>query len=586
MTALFLALAGLAVQAATPQASSQADSAAGLRTAARQAEVRYERLVRRTAPVRMGGFDGSSCDEIVGRFCVRYDAPGDPPLPSGPEPPELTDARRAAIEALRAAFSLLPGDFDTAAPLVRYLIEDHRPDEAIPAAGLYAAVSADSVRGPLLEGFALHAAARTKDALASFAAALARMPERERERYDRLDWLLERDDRKAYSDLDSVARQHFERRFWRFSDPLYLTPGNEALAEHLARHVWSRILEDAPVVYGMQSWGSDLEQLTVRFGMPVARTRIPGRVGADESIVDHFDPNQLAYTPESVSAGVPPTPLPGHPWELDRKRTRAGYEARIASAVHYLPHQVSRFPGPEGTRIRFDAAFADSLFDGADPVETGFWLLDTVGSEVDRRIRRVPAGSDTVRFSVETDAGPGQWVYALEVLDSADEVAGRARYSVDIDSIRTGPALSDPVILRPFRGTPRPGTRSDPAFQPVADLTFALRDTIGVWVEATGLTAGNEASLRLSLQPASRANLPSRVLGWIGRRIGLASPHEPVFVEWTARADAEGRIRFAFELPPQEIDAGNHVLVARLTETGHDDAVESRRVIRYVDRPR
>ncbi len=586
MTALVLALAALSVQAVAREPASRADSAAAVRGAARHAEVRYERLVRRTAPVRMGGFDGSACDEIVGRFCVRYDAPGDPPVPSGPEPAELTDARRSAIEALRAAFSLLPGDFDTAAPLVRYLIEDRRAEEAIPAARLYAAVSADSVRGPLLEGFALHAAARTEDALAAFEAALARMPEAERERYDRLDWILERDDRKLYSDLDAAGRRRFEQRFWQLSDPLYLTPGNEARAEHLARHVWSRILEDAPVVYGMQSWGSDLDQLTVRFGMPVARTRIPGRPGADESIVDHFDPNQLAYTPESVSDGVPPTPLPGQPWELDRKRTRAGYQARIATAVHYLPHQVSRFPGPDGTRVRFDAAFADSLFDGDNPVETGFWLFDSLGSELDHRIRRIPAGADTVRFSFEADPGPGVWVYSLEALDSADAVAGRARYSLDIDSLRSGPELSDPVILRPFRGAPRPATRYDPAFRPVADLTFALRDTIGVWVEAAGLTPGNEATLRLSLQPASRGNLPSRLLGWIGRRVGLASPREPVFVEWTAVAGEDGGIRFAFELPPQEIDAGNHVLTARLTEAGHDDAVESRRIIRYVDRAR
>jgi hypothetical protein len=223
------------------------------------------------------------------------------------------------------------------------------------------------------------------------------------------------------------------------------------------------------------------------------------------------------------------------------------------------------------------------LFDAGNPVEIGFWLLDTLGLATDGRSRWVRDAEDTVRFSFEADAAPGAWVYALEALDSADSVAGRARYAIDIDPVLPGPVLSDPVILRPFRQIQRPERRSDPGFRPVADLTFSLRDTLGVWVEAAGLTPGARARLRLSLQRANRSNLPSRLLGWIGRRIGLASPPEPVFVEWAAVAGPDGRMTFAFELPPQSVDEGTHVLIARLTEVTNGLAAESRRIIRYAD---
>ena len=73
--------------------------AGGEEVLARRAEARYESLVRRLAPLRLGGF-GSGCDEIVGRYCIRYDSPADELPASEPEPAELTDARRDAIEAL------------------------------------------------------------------------------------------------------------------------------------------------------------------------------------------------------------------------------------------------------------------------------------------------------------------------------------------------------------------------------------------------------------------------------------------------------------------------------------------------------
>ncbi|MCI0432446.1 MAG: hypothetical protein L0271_02180, partial [Gemmatimonadetes bacterium] len=362
MTALAWLL--VAVQAVPSQGLASADSIRKLRETARRAEVRFERLARSMAPVRMGGSDGSRCDERIGRFCLIYDS-GRLPDPA-PEPMAVTEARRTAIEALRHAFSHLPGDFETAGPLIRYLIEDDRADEAVPAARLFFAESRDSIWGPLLVGFALHAAQRDTAATRFFDLALPRLDEKERARIADVEWLLGHPDRGAYRRLDAPAKHAFRQRLWRLSDPLYLTPGNERANEHIARHVWSRILAHTPIVHDMVRWGDDLEQLTVRYGIPSSRTRSPGWGLTEGSLTEHYDPDQLAWVPEDLlTRGPNRTPPPGEPWELDAKRNRSGYAPATLRRLRPLRHQVSRFPHGRSWILRVDAAF------GGDSAATG-----------------------------------------------------------------------------------------------------------------------------------------------------------------------------------------------------------------------
>ncbi len=299
------------------------DSLEEIRSVARRAEASFERLARRMAPVRLGGSDGSRCDEIVGRFCLIYDS-GSLPEPE-PEPGRVIDARRAAIEALRHAFSYLPADFETAAPLVRYLVEDERAVEAVSAARMFALVTSDSIWGPLLLGFALHAAGNDTAAAQQFDAALGRIEQEEADHIRDVECLLGAGDRARYDDLDEGAQRGFEARLWALADPLYLTPGNERRNEHISRHVWSRILARTPIVTDMVRWGSDLEQLTVRYGTPTSRTRSPGVGLREGGLTEHYGPDQLAYVPEDLlTRGYPPTPLPDAPWELANTHSRSG----------------------------------------------------------------------------------------------------------------------------------------------------------------------------------------------------------------------------------------------------------------------
>ena len=192
-----------------------------------------------------------------------------------------------------------------------------------------------------------------------FEVVLPRLHDRDRERIRDLDWVLEGPDRSAYARLAETEALDFQRRFWILADPLFLTPGNESWAEHVSRHVWSRILARAPVVGDMVRWGEDLEQLTVRYGVPVARTRTPGTMSREGTLVEHYDPDQLVFTPpELLSRGLPPTPLPGRPWELDRRRARSGFAPGTVSRVVALDHQVTRFPVHDGVLLRLDGRVA------------------------------------------------------------------------------------------------------------------------------------------------------------------------------------------------------------------------------------
>jgi hypothetical protein len=132
----------LVIQTAALPAPLPSDSVEALRRAAERAEREYEILLRRLAPEsRSWGGSSGHCDEIVGRFCLRFGTGRPPPL--APEPEGVDNARSHAVETLRAAFSADPGDAHIAGVLVRFLVEDRRAQEAVSAARSFACATED-----------------------------------------------------------------------------------------------------------------------------------------------------------------------------------------------------------------------------------------------------------------------------------------------------------------------------------------------------------------------------------------------------------------------------------------------------------
>jgi hypothetical protein len=581
---MLAALAGSLVLALTaqlgPPPQLPRDSVEKLRREARRAEAEFERLSRSLVPVRWSG-GGTDCDEIVGRFCLTYDS-GRPPEPDA-EHGRVVDARRTAIEALRAAFSWMPADFATAAPLVRYLVEDRRPAEALSAARLYAIESGDSIWSPQLLAFAAHAAGDDTTAERLFDEVLPRLSQRDQERVQDIAWLLEASDRGLYGKLEAAQRRSFERRFWKLADPLYLTPGNESRSEHFARHVWSRVLERAPVVAGMLSWGPDMEQLTVRYGVPVGRTRSPATITHEGSLMEHFDPDQLAYTPiELLRRGPPPVPLPGRPWELDRKRSRFGYAPETLRRVVALAHQATVLPDGQGVVLRVDGRMVmDSAARGAAEVETALFVLDSELRPVRAERGHASVVSDTARFWFETRLPRGSWLYSLEALEAHSRLGGRARYFLDDETLPGPLRVSDPLISQPWSPGQLPPDRGHPSLRPRADLVISPADTLGFYAEAQGLTAAGSFVVRLALEPASRASLPGRLVRWLGGRIGLGRTDRATRLQWTSQADPDGRAVLALEVRPAGRPDGDYVLILDITDAATGATAGSRRVIRF-----
>jgi hypothetical protein len=569
----------LLLQASAPSP----DSVSALRKAARRAEAEFERLARQLAPVKFSSMDGTQCDEIVGRFCLRYDV-GEMPAPPE-EPSRVTLARRLAIEALRHAFSYKAEELATSGPLVRYLVEDGRAQEGASAARTFAALSGDSIWGPLLLGFALHATQDDTAAERLFAEGLSRMPAKERRRIEDVEWLISYDDRRRYKKLEPARRADFHTALWAFSDPLYLTPGNERSNEHIARHIWSRVLELAPLVGEMTRWGHDLLELTVRYGTPSARTRSPGTVGRSSGLVEHFDPHQLAYVPEDLlTRGPPPTPLPGETWTLENPRTRSGHAPRTVRKLVPLTHQITRFPQGDSAILRVDAAMTLDGEAARDSVLTGFWVLAPGGRRI-RELRGTGTPSrDTVRFSFETALSAGEYVYSAEGLEPQSRYGSRARYATDIPFATGGLRLSDPLIAEPFRTGALPARRSDPVLRPRASLAFQAGDTIGLYAESRGFSAtsiGRAAyRVELSLRRADRSSLPSRLVSWLGQRLRLAGAEPAPRLSYEAEGDPSGTAVIAVDLPLDARSAGLYVLTLEITDLVNGERSRSSRVLR------
>jgi hypothetical protein len=474
---------------------------------------------------------------------------------------------------------------------VRYLVEDDRSAEAVSAARTYAALSGDSVWGPLLLGFAQHAAANDTAAERLFDEGLARLPAEERRLIENIEWILAPDDRRAYKRMDATTRARAEARLWRHSDALFLTPGSQIRAEHIARRVWSRVLSMTPLVSDMVRWGDDLEQLTVRYGVPTARSRTSGSMYREGSLVEHFDPEQLSYVQaEVLTRGPAPTPLPGETWQLEEPRSRSGYAPRTIRRLIALDHQITRFPAGDSVVLRVDGEFVlDSAATGRPRVVTGLWIQDAATFTTLAELRGGAAVTrDTARFALELLASAGARLYSFEVLEPETRFGGRARFVTDIDSPSVGLAVSDPLVAKPFAENAPPSHRRDPGLQPLARLILESGTQIGLYAEASGLQRDARGHglyrVELSIRRADRAAFPARALSWLGRRLGLSSERIPPRVAWDGRVEHAGPAVLAVNLGLEELPEGLHAIALTLTDLGAGTTATSTKVIR-IERP-
>lgn len=568
---------------------------AAVRTAARRAEASYERAARRHAPLT--GWSGGSgeCHERVGRFCLRFNDGG--PVEPPPEPARIVDARRAAINHLRRAWGELPADSAVAGPLVRLLIEDERPREAVAVAVTLEALAPASPAAALLAGLALHAAGDDPAAAARFERALAGMDADERARVRRLDWLLAPAERRHYVALPAPQRERYADAVWTLADPLYLTPDNERWTEHVARYAYARLLEKVPRVAGMLRWGSDMEELLMRYGATYRRGRELGPRLDQTGLVEYYDPRQLAYVPETLlSRGYPPPPPPGEEWPLAAERARSGYAPHTIRSMAPLPHQLTRIPVEGGWLVRVDAAFGlDSVAREAPPplpgdtarppppqpqaIEAGLFLQSAAHAmaRAAHAVRQVRLAGDSARVILALHADSGAYVYSAEAYEPETRTARRARYTLELPSAY-GLRISDVLVAAPFVGDP-PTTHADRRLRPLADLVLTDTATIGIYAEALGLSAG-AYDVEVLARAAEAGSLPGRLVRWLGASLGIADAPTPARVRWTGTHQGDGPLVIALDLPLAGVEEGLVVIEMTVIDRARPSRATARRLIR------
>jgi hypothetical protein len=522
----------------------------------REAAFAYERSLRRLAPGRMSG-SPSHCDEIVGRFCLFYDAGRGPPLP--PEPEGIARARKRAVEVFTAALAFHPADTLVAGPLVRYLVEGDRSEDAVAVARQFAAASTDSVWSFLLLGFALHAAMATGEAEQAFHAALQRMRLSEREDWQSIRYLLAPTDQPRYRELQGDVRTDFEDRLWRLADPLYLTPGNETRTEHMARQMYGRILRRAPLVQGGFSWAEDLEELTQRFGVPKARTQDVGR-SLELRVTEYYDPDQLTY--------VPPEPLskdgltlfePGAAWPYDTVRARSGYAPATVRHMGVLEHQLSRFPVLDSVIVRADLQLPlDSAVHLPARIELGLFVLDSAFQTLTYIQDTITSLRDTLRGVLSLRLPDGAVAYSLEARDLTSRLAARARYFLPLPLV-SRPVLSDVVILEARQSAP-PANRGSADFLPLPSLRVPRNEPVAIYLEARGLTPDDERTIRyrvdLEVLDQGRPSAVTRAVRRLGRALGLGGNDVAPRITWNEQAQSAAFIPIALKLGQLQLDPG------------------------------
>ena len=559
---------------AVAQQSAPVDTTA-LRNQAQAEARRYEAALRRDAPFGAGGSPGY-CDEQVGRFCLWYDHGRQRNLP--PEPKPIRAARARAIEAHAAALAALPTDSLLAASLVRYLIEHDSTSGAVSAAQAFSTATEGRPWGRLLLGLALHLDRNTPAAEEQFRQALPMLDKRDRRWIDDLRHFLSTRERKAWEKLDPEGKDIYAGRLWRLADPLYMTPGNESWTEHVARLVWSKVLASAPSVWGATSWGDDLTELTMRYGVPKARLREWGTAWREGGIIESYDPDQQAYIPdELIVEGLSGPPLPGAPWPLDTIRSRSGYSPPTLREMQPLEHQLSFLPRGDSVLVRLDASFPLDSAARAAPrqLRLAIFAADSMGRVFARNTITVPATGDTASGSVELVVPPGIHLFSLEAIEPETRLARRARYLADTGPARAAPTLSDILVTTPF----------PPGFTPTTldeAITFARHSLIlplprtGVYFEIGNLTPDSAGSARYRIEISMDDPRNPGLLTRAFRRIGLARESAPQLTSWAeAKALVDGKAVVGIT-----IDSGNSREGVRRIRVTVTDEVTSQSAVR------
>ena len=579
---------------------------------AKEAQARFERFREDRIPPELGGF-GGGCDEIVGRFCLRFESGEDESEWSVPEEPvEFGMARVRVLRELREIHDQIPRDSWILGQRVFYMGE---VGDWQGAENLIRRCGGGNWWCTSLLGFVRHAQGDWNTAADLFALAVDQMPGGEE--FLSLGLLLDPDALDVYESASD--RTAAEERLWLLSDPLYLVNGNDRMTEQFARAVLVRMRREAVNPYGVE-WGDDVEELTLRYGAEKAwerRRALPnGQLQDTRSIVGRHHPKSQEFLPPDEALEDPAQVAPGD-WTLEQRRPWTGYAPPYAPDLNALETQVARFRrgdsllvagafAPEEENVETDSRrqtrnprivdlrgqrnqdrgdqqartnpfgrppeepqpFLVEEPEPEGPVRSGLFLIDTENGTTHQVLGEGPRGA----FQLQVPNG--RYVVGIEAFSADAKEAWRDRHGLWQDPIVPGlAAVSDLLILEGGGEIPTSLDEALPTALPAVRIR-AGEAFKAAW-ELYGLAIGESATVRIGVDQGGQG-----LLRRLGQFLRVLEPDSPVVMTYEdAGPDVLGTVFRAVQLNLPDLEPGEYTMTVEIELAGREPMVIARPIV-------
>jgi len=383
--------------------------------------------------------------------------------------------------------------------------------------------------------------------------------------------LLRRQDSTSFTRLPVERQAVLTDVFWRARDPLFLSPENERLAEHLARLAYVEVAYSQPQSEVRGRWTAR-GAAWLRWGRPL---QIRSIGGADATALEFWDYGR--GSPDLV---------------FERRKTYrwARYEELTAEYMRWARDRVPELYAPEHPRVIATvpfqaAAFRDSAggatlevyaavpgaalrtMSDLATVETGVFVVTGDYWEPRAALRRTLANDgDDTPLNAAFPLLPGPYVLSVEAL--AGDVAAKQRERIDVPAFGDSLTLSDLLLVDRF-GADTSLVEDRAALAPVVSYTraFPVGASVGVVWEVYGLTTDTAGVARYAVRAeVADETQKSAFVRFVRGLFGGES--RPNGLEWSAsrvpRADGAVVEFVTFDLP--DADPGPYRVFITVTD--------------------
>ena len=534
------------------------DSTRALRVAHR-AQGDFESLRRRLLP-HGTLIAAPGCDAVVGRYCFLQQVASAAPQ----EAPEVVAGRTRLLTTLDSVSDLIPGDQWVLGQRVRYLIEAGHAQSADSLGVACAAAATDRATKSwcfALVGYTAQQYGKFARADAAFSLALDELPEQERRKFEDLALFIGGRAARPYRADDGQPSDSAAAAFWRLVQPLYLTGENDLRTELLARITRMHIEQDSRTVMGDWFRGDDRETL-LRYGIALWYTQgdaRPGMLGPPPIAGIRRQPS-FNFFPDARAFASPDRLTPDD-WEYQNVESGPTYAPTWAwSFLPLINHQVALFR-------RGDSAFVVASFAVNDASRGAGREAGIFAAAVDRGGVLAPFGTTIENASakiVSTLMAPWRpLIVSLEVLDSANHAAERARFAPKLPVAAPGArlSLSDLLLYSPKDSTP---LKSLAEAVPLALHAMEAPSSrqIGIFWEAYGVRPEGEAfNYSLVVEPEDKGLIHRALVG-----LHVMDPDRGLSLQWReAPAVAGGIASRGIVVDLSHLQAGRYRMQLTLT---------------------